>query len=128
MPDIKENIKIIEELRKQRNAADEELYLAKLELYKLQRVIDKSGRNERTYPEDVSKEIAKIKKQISDLEAQLNEINRKLSELDSLSSKIAEKESYIRDYLADFKNKTILLKKLKATIETEFRRLLGVVM
>ncbi len=100
MPDIKENIKIIEELRKQRNAADEELYLAKLELYKLQRVIDKSGRNERTYPEDVSKEIAKIKKQISDLEAQLNEINRKLSELDSLSSKIAEKESYIK-YLKD---------------------------
>jgi predicted nucleic acid-binding Zn-ribbon protein len=100
MPDLKENIKIIEELRKQRNAADEELYLAKLELHQLQRVIDKSGRKERTYSDDVSKEISKIKKQVSELESQLNEINRKLSDLDSSSSKIAGKESYIK-YLKD---------------------------
>ena len=100
MPDLKENLKIIEELRKQRNAADEELYLAKLELHLLKRAIAKAGKNERVYTDDVTKEIAKIKQQISGLEAKLNEINHKLSELVSLSNKIAEKESYIK-YLKD---------------------------
>ncbi len=100
MTDFKKNINTIENLRKQREAADQELYYAKLELLQLQKIIDKAGKNEINYSDEVTKQISKLKQQISVLESQVSEINNKLSASDNLAQQITDKENFIK-YLKD---------------------------
>jgi predicted nucleic acid-binding Zn-ribbon protein len=100
MPDLKENIKTIEELRKLRDKADEELYLTQLELFRINRAINEAKRDETGYSEENAVKIAEIKNKISTLESELNELNARISEIESLVEKIKEKESYVQ-YLKD---------------------------
>lgn len=100
MPELKEKIKTIDELRKLRDKADEELYLSQLELFQLKRAIKKADRNETVYTAGNAEQIAEIKNKISALESELSELNRRISEIESLEEKVKDKESYIQ-YLKD---------------------------
>lgn len=89
-----EQLKRIQELRRQREVGEESLYASQLQLYKIENLLRQSNRNE-TIPAD-KVAMRQLRSQIAQLQAQQHELNGQLNESDRLLEKIRENESQIQ--------------------------------
>jgi hypothetical protein len=84
-----EQINDIQKLRQKRSEADDNLYVAQINLLRAENTLKKIKKQETNLPADTG-EIAMLRKKIAELENRLQELNKKISEISNLSGKIRE--------------------------------------
>lgn len=95
MADFKEQLRKIRQLREQREQCDQRLYIAQLELSKIENRIRQQTKKETALPEDAAA-IQELRSRIAGLEARVQELNRQLDEANDVLARVRENDNRIR--------------------------------